>query len=37
MDQKQRQRFDIDRDRNPELLACFVNANRQLKARLGIR
>jgi hypothetical protein len=35
MDQGQRQRFDIDRERNPELLACFVAANQRLKRRLG--
>jgi hypothetical protein len=34
MEQGQRQRFDIARDRNPELLACFVEANRRLKAKL---
>lgn len=28
------QRFDIDRRRNPELLACFVAANQRLKATL---
>jgi hypothetical protein len=33
-DQKNRQRFDLDRDRNPELLACFVEANKRLKAKL---
>jgi hypothetical protein len=36
MDQGKRQRFDIDRERNPELLACFVKANRRLKAKLGV-
>jgi hypothetical protein len=36
MDQKNRQRFDIDRERNPELLACIVDANRRLQARLGV-
>lgn len=35
MDQGKRQRFDIDRERNPELLACFVEANKRLKAKLG--
>lgn len=35
MDQQQRQRFDIERDRNPELLACFVDANKRLKAKLA--
>jgi hypothetical protein len=33
-DQNNRQRFDIDRDRNPELLACIVEANKRLKAKL---
>ncbi len=33
-EQNNRQRFDIDRDRNPELVACIVEANRRLKARL---
>ena len=37
VDQRNRQRFDIDRDRNPELLACFVDANKRLKAKLGVR
>jgi hypothetical protein len=36
MDQDQPQRFDIDRDRNPEILACFVQANKMLKRKLGI-
>ena len=35
-DQKNPQRFDIDRGRNPELLACFVEANKRLKAKLGV-
>ena len=30
-----RERFDIDRERNPELLALFVDANKRLKAKLG--
>ena len=29
-----RQRFDIDRDRNPDLLDCIVEANKRLKAKL---
>jgi len=29
------QRFDIDRDRNPELVACIAQANQRLKAKLG--
>jgi len=33
-EQGQRQRFDVSRERNPELLACFVEANRRLKAKL---
>jgi len=33
-DQNNRQRFDIDRDRNPELMACFVEANKRLKAKI---
>jgi hypothetical protein len=28
------QHFDIDRDRNPELVACLVEANKRLKAKL---
>ncbi len=35
-DQHNRQRFDIDRHRNPELVACVVEANRNLKAKLNI-
>jgi hypothetical protein len=35
-DQRHRQRFDIDRHRNPELLACFVDANQRLKAKLDV-
>lgn len=34
-DQGQRQRFDITRERNPELLRLFVAANKRLKAKLG--
>ncbi|MBN2450934.1 MAG: hypothetical protein JXR77_11125 [Lentisphaeria bacterium] len=37
MDQNNPQRFDISRDRNPELLRCFVEANRRLKERLDAR
>ena len=33
-DQSDRQRFDIDIDRNPELVACIAEANRRLKAKL---
>jgi len=29
-----RQRFDINRDRNPELVDCIVEANKRLKAKL---
>ncbi|MGH7968838.1 MAG: hypothetical protein ACREIC_08950, partial [Limisphaerales bacterium] len=29
------QRFDIDRARNPELVACIAAANKRLKAKLG--
>lgn len=36
-DQGHRQRFDIDRHRNPELLACFVDANQRLQAKLDAR
>lgn len=36
MDQSAPQRFDISRERNPELLACFVEANRRLKQKLGV-
>ncbi|HEY3322652.1 MAG TPA: hypothetical protein VGP72_19510 [Planctomycetota bacterium] len=35
MDQKNPQRFDIDRERNPELIACVVDANKRLKEKLG--
>jgi hypothetical protein len=34
-EQGNRQRFDIDRHRNPELVACFVEANQRLKAKLN--
>jgi endo-1,4-beta-mannosidase len=34
-DRNNRQRFDIDRDRNPELVACIVEANKRLKTKLG--
>jgi hypothetical protein len=33
-DQTNRQRLDINRDRDPELVACIVEANRRLQARL---
>jgi hypothetical protein len=33
-DQKDPQRFDIDRGRNPELISCVVEANRRLKFKL---
>lgn len=33
-DQNNPQRFDIDRDRNPELIACIAEANKRLKAKL---
>jgi len=36
MDQKNPQRFDLTRERNPELLKCFVEANKRLKVRLGV-
>ena len=35
-EQKNRQRFDIDRDRNPELVSCLLEANKRLKAKLGV-
>ncbi len=34
VEQKNRQRFDIERTRDAELVACIVDANRRLKARL---
>ena len=36
-DQTNRQRFDIDRERNPELVSCIVEANKRLKAKLTAR
>jgi hypothetical protein len=33
-EQNNHQRFDIDRERNPELVACVADANRRLKAAL---
>ena len=36
-DQTNRQRFDIDRDRNPELIACIRAANKRLKAKLLVK
>ncbi|MBT5606588.1 MAG: cellulase family glycosylhydrolase [Lentisphaerae bacterium] len=35
MDQNNPQRFDLTRERNPELLECFVDANRRLQQKLG--
>jgi len=35
VDQNNPQRFDLTRERNPELLTCFVEANRRLKQKLG--
>jgi hypothetical protein len=35
-EQHDRQRFDIDRQRNRELLQSFVDANKRLKAKLGL-
>lgn len=35
-DQKDPQRFAIDRDRDPELVACIVEANRRLKAKQDV-
>ncbi|MEI7945548.1 MAG: hypothetical protein WCJ02_02580 [bacterium] len=34
MDQKDAQRFDLTRERNPELLTCIIEANKRLKAKL---
>ncbi len=34
MDQKDPQRFDLTRERNPELLNCIIKANQRLKAKL---
>jgi hypothetical protein len=36
-DQTNRQRFDIDLDRNPELVRCIVEANKRLKAKTGVK
>jgi len=36
MDQGKPQRFDIDLERNPDLLAIFVEANKRLKAKLKV-
>jgi hypothetical protein len=36
MDQNKPQRFDLTRQRNPELLKCIVKANQRLKAKLKI-
>ena len=33
-EQNNRQRFDLEPDRNPELVACIVEANSRLKAKL---
>jgi hypothetical protein len=33
-DKKNAQRFDIDRERNPELISCIAEANRRLKSKL---
>jgi len=35
MDQTNPQRFDIDRERNPELLKSFIDANKRLQAKEG--
>jgi hypothetical protein len=35
MDQDKPQRFDLSRDRNPELVACIVEANKRLQAKLA--
>lgn len=34
MDQRDPQRFDLTRERNPELLNCIIKANQRLKAKL---
>ncbi len=34
MDQRNPQRFDLTRERNPELLTCIIEANKRLKAKL---
>ena len=36
VEQKDIQRFDIDCDRNPELVDCVVKANKRLREKLGI-
>jgi len=36
MDQKNPQRFDLTRERNPELVAIITEANRRLQAKLGV-
>jgi hypothetical protein len=36
MDQNKPQRFDLTRERNPELVACIVEANQRLQQKLGI-
>ena len=36
-EQNNRQRFDIDRERNPDLVGCIAEANRRLKAKLNVR
>jgi len=35
MDQNNPQRFDLTRERNPELLECIAEANRLLRQKLG--
>lgn len=35
MDQKNPQRFDLTRKRNPELVTCIIDANKLLQTRLG--
>jgi len=35
VDQKNPQRFDLTRERNPELVACIAEANRRLKAKIA--
>jgi len=37
VDQKSTTRFDIDLERNPELLKCFIDANRRLQHKLRTR
>ena len=36
-DRSNPEHFDIDRERNPELVACIVAANKRLKAKLHIK